>query len=1052
MCEACDLEAALASAELDLLERDLDIAAGLIPAWARRPLTHRERQARVNFARLAIDVDDTAAKVVGILKGHRGRIADEVARQLRGAATPAELTAIVTRIADPNRPITLDVRGYDQATARTVDDIAAELEAAYRSGLQAVRAEAAAQGTPTVDLDRLLSGGTLPADVAADLRRQAEAAANAPAQVVTRAVTQAAARLPIAGQPVAASRAALEAAARDDLAAGLETDAARTPVQQAQAGGRSRGTRTLPKAARYYASELLDSSTCGPCSLVDGVEYDTLEAATADYPTGTYIGCQGGQRCRGTIVIVWDTEADPTVNDVAPVPRPEPPEPTPPPAPDPPPTPPANPRKGRKLTAAEREAAFAEFAAETGYTVDEVRAADAQLADLRTAVRAEAQRTNDAAREWFTGGASPIDGQRGGGYVQMTKPPKAVRHVDPRTGAVRWRRTGDGSEADNRRALNNWDWLEQVDPGELARLQKRGWFSDDGGTPDQIIESIRTGRSGVTGAARGEVGLDDEEALYLWRQHASLLDASGSVARGRPYGGGHIVDYGDIAPELTADGWDVDKIVAATPSEFDPDAILHVLTKQANEDADYALRELFDEYRLRTGSSHYSALEGPAPWRMTTASYRDELTDLEHRISTADALGLPQIDADIDRWNELVPIVDVDDLGAALSPEDLHARIVDLAVRADAPGARPLEVLNGDDTGLVDEVSQAEADALADAARLRAERETAAREAREAARRAEEEAQARALEEATARARAEEARRAAEEAARAEVRRQEVAARQAAAIEEAEAAARAAAQAPAAPWRQPVDALVIDDRTPDYVTEFLEELGQHTGVADDGFAPTELVWRNQQGTKGGHFSPAARATGKPRRKKGESYADHAARVRAWRTEPLRPEIHAYRGGNHDAAGLSNLLHEFGHRVDALGGDKFVSHGAGRVLLADNRGVPRPDDATPTEVAVAEFLQAANGTDAVRTFYGEKGLTADYRRYLRETHELWARAYAQYWANRLGAGPDASRAGRHALAGFRACRDAEPYFAWTDEEFEVIAPHVENVLRTRGLLD
>lgn len=59
-----------------------------------------------------------------------------------------------------------------------------------------------------------------------------------------------------------------------------------------------------------YASELLDSNACEECTAVDGTEYDTLEDAEADYPTGGYANCEGGPRCRGTLVAVHsETEA-----------------------------------------------------------------------------------------------------------------------------------------------------------------------------------------------------------------------------------------------------------------------------------------------------------------------------------------------------------------------------------------------------------------------------------------------------------------------------------------------------------------------------------------------------------------------------------------------------------------------------------------------------------------------------------------------------------------------------------------------------------------------
>lgn len=56
-----------------------------------------------------------------------------------------------------------------------------------------------------------------------------------------------------------------------------------------------------------YASELLDSNTCGACMDIDGTEL-SQEDAFALYAGGGYIDCEGGGRCRGTVVAVYEGE------------------------------------------------------------------------------------------------------------------------------------------------------------------------------------------------------------------------------------------------------------------------------------------------------------------------------------------------------------------------------------------------------------------------------------------------------------------------------------------------------------------------------------------------------------------------------------------------------------------------------------------------------------------------------------------------------------------------------------------------------------------------
>jgi hypothetical protein len=64
--------------------------------------------------------------------------------------------------------------------------------------------------------------------------------------------------------------------------------------------------------ANYYSSEILDVNTCQACSEVDGTEYPNLEDTEQDYPGGGYVNCEGGDRCRGTIIAVYKEEnADP---------------------------------------------------------------------------------------------------------------------------------------------------------------------------------------------------------------------------------------------------------------------------------------------------------------------------------------------------------------------------------------------------------------------------------------------------------------------------------------------------------------------------------------------------------------------------------------------------------------------------------------------------------------------------------------------------------------------------------------------------------------------
>lgn len=59
-------------------------------------------------------------------------------------------------------------------------------------------------------------------------------------------------------------------------------------------------------AQRIYASELLDQNTCAACTSIDGTQYETMAQAEQEYATGGYNDCAGADRCRGTLVAVWE--------------------------------------------------------------------------------------------------------------------------------------------------------------------------------------------------------------------------------------------------------------------------------------------------------------------------------------------------------------------------------------------------------------------------------------------------------------------------------------------------------------------------------------------------------------------------------------------------------------------------------------------------------------------------------------------------------------------------------------------------------------------------
>lgn len=66
---------------------------------------------------------------------------------------------------------------------------------------------------------------------------------------------------------------------------------------------------TIPGDETFWAEGVLVHN-CKPCREVDGTRYTTLPDARTAYPTGGYVSCLGGSRCRGTLVTVWPQDSE----------------------------------------------------------------------------------------------------------------------------------------------------------------------------------------------------------------------------------------------------------------------------------------------------------------------------------------------------------------------------------------------------------------------------------------------------------------------------------------------------------------------------------------------------------------------------------------------------------------------------------------------------------------------------------------------------------------------------------------------------------------------
>lgn len=79
-------------------------------------------------------------------------------------------------------------------------------------------------------------------------------------------------------------------------------------LSAAQNEGRFATLRDAPEAT-YVASEILDANVCDACAAEDGYEFADVNEAQDAYASGGYVECEGGLRCRGVVVTVWDDSA-----------------------------------------------------------------------------------------------------------------------------------------------------------------------------------------------------------------------------------------------------------------------------------------------------------------------------------------------------------------------------------------------------------------------------------------------------------------------------------------------------------------------------------------------------------------------------------------------------------------------------------------------------------------------------------------------------------------------------------------------------------------------
>jgi hypothetical protein len=230
------------------------------------------------------------------------------------------------------------------------------------------------------------------------------------------------------------------------------------------------------------------------------------------------------------------------------------------------------------------------------------------------------------------------------------------------------------------------------------------------------------------------------------------------------------------------------------------------------------------------------------------------------------------------------------------------------------------------------------------------------------------------------------------------------------------------------------------------IEDLLAKLDTIHGLPEDDVARTVLKFGGKNSGKGGHFTPGTRGP-KPRRARGMSFDEWKAKVDEYNARALNPEIMiAKTSDEFIGQGMSDMIHELGHRVD-WDGKNFLSRKAWRsdetrVLLGKYRSewMDHLDEIVDPDVRdFAELGRIVRDADSVKKYL--KGATSAHRQYYTDIAEVWARSYNQYIAEIIADPRVTTYMNRMKEIGYQ----------FSDEEFEAVREIVERILRRRGLM-
>lgn len=275
----------------ELLADELVILAeaedGSSVSWASRPLTEQEQASGVRFGDIHGLQETLLETVESVLAGLSAVAVAAVVDAAGRSAKDMLATLAAWRVELP--------ASIADEVARALPVVEDALTTSFRESSKLVVREAARQGVKLApvteqpgwvrDLAETVTGKPVARvlDAARDLH-------TAPSALITPPAPEA------VGQ------------ALTDLSPKGPIDLARQANHAVVNAGRVETVeRAEVQPSFLYASELLDGATCPRCRKIDGTEWETVAEARQHYPEGQgYVECEGGNRCRGTLVFVWE--------------------------------------------------------------------------------------------------------------------------------------------------------------------------------------------------------------------------------------------------------------------------------------------------------------------------------------------------------------------------------------------------------------------------------------------------------------------------------------------------------------------------------------------------------------------------------------------------------------------------------------------------------------------------------------------------------------------------------------------------------------------------